>query len=391
MSDTPAKSSVKRSSQGPFTMWHGLDLPRLARLLALRPKMSWGKAGQIATLPGFAAYNSLMKWAEKLTHGAAVSKVEIHPEPLFVVGHWRSGTTLLHNLLCQDEQFGFPNLYQCLFPHHFLLTESVSTKLTGWMLPDSRPMDNVPCGWDLPQEDEIALLLLSMVSPYRMMAFMENRGRFTRFFDPQDMTDSERETWRATITYLMKKLSVRYRDAGGNPKPLCMKSPSHTLRVGELTRMFPKARFLYIHRDPYTVFSSTRHLRKTMWRENGLSTRHPGDKAFDPIHEYVATIKAYERDKGLVPAGRLHEVEYEDLAADPLGELEKFYAATSLGGFAELRETLEPQMADVKNYKRNRFELTPAEKQHVYEHAGFVFDLYGYDPQGADLGEPAVV
>ena len=381
-------TSAKKSSQGPLTMWHGLDLPRLAKLLAMRPPMGLPKAGQIATLPLMAAYNSAWKWVEKATHGRRVAAAEIHPEPVFIVGHWRSGTTLLHNLMCQDRQFGFPTLYECLFPHHFLATESWAAPLTAWTLPKSRPMDNVPCGWDLPQEDEIALCLLSLCSPYRMMAFPEDPARYKRFFDPETMSDAERAQWRETITLFMRKLSVRHTDADGRPKPLCMKSPSHTLRVGELAGMFPRARFLYIHRDPYAVHSSTEHLRRTMWRENGLLGRPASDAAMDPLDDYVDTIAAYERDKGKVADGLLYEVAYEDLSADPVGTLAGFYEATGLGGFDELRATLEPQMAAVQDYKRNRFEMDPATKRRIYERAKFAFDAYGYDPQLAEEPVP---
>ena len=386
MSEAGGKSSksgdgAKKSSQGPLTMWHGLDLPRLVQFLAMRPPMGLPKAGQIATLPAFAAYNSFWKGVEKLTYGRKVAAAEIHPEPVFIVGHWRSGTTYLHNLMCQDTQFGFPNLYQCLFPHHFLVTEAWAAPATAWTLPESRPMDNVPCGWDLPQEDEIALCLLSLCSPYRMMAVPEDSKKFKRFFDPETMSDDERAQWGATITQFMKKLSVRHVDSVGRSKPLCMKSPSHTFRVGELAGMFPKARFLYIHRDPYAVYSSTGHLRRTMWRENGLTGRPASDTAMDPLDDYVDTIAAYERDKEKVAVGRLHEVAYDDLAARPLETVEGFYTATQLDGFDALRTTLEPQLASAKEYKRNRFELDPATKQRIYERARFVFDRYGYDPQ----------
>ena len=277
-SSTPNKSAVKRSSQGPLTIWHGVDLPRLFKLFALKPPVSISRIGRVATLPLLATYNSVMKGVEKVTHGRKVAQTDINPEPLFVVGHWRSGTTLLHNLMCQDEQFAFPNLYECLFPHHFLVTETVATPLTGWMLPKSRPMDNVPCGWDLPQEDEIAICMLSLLGPYRMMAVMEQRSKYDHMFDPADMRPDERQELRDTISYFMKKLSVRYRDASGQPKPLCMKSPSHTFRVAELIDMYPKARFVYIHRHPYDVFNSTCHLRKTMWAEKRIhACRAAGD------------------------------------------------------------------------------------------------------------------
>src|SRR5262245_55301745 len=63
--------------------------------------------------------------------------------PLFVLGHWRGGTTHLHNLLTVDERFAFPNNYQTLFPHTFLTTEAVTSRLMSFFLPRRRPMDNI--------------------------------------------------------------------------------------------------------------------------------------------------------------------------------------------------------------------------------------------------------
>ncbi|MEZ6068470.1 MAG: hypothetical protein R3B90_22770 [Planctomycetaceae bacterium] len=80
------------------------------------------------------------------------------------------GTTLLHNLLAQDPDYTCPNMYQVIFPNHFLLTEKVIGAATSWMVPSKRPMDNVPAGWHMPQEEDIALAILTCLSPYMLVA-----------------------------------------------------------------------------------------------------------------------------------------------------------------------------------------------------------------------------
>ena len=47
------------------------------------------------------------------------------------------------------------------------------------------------------------------------------------------------------------------------PKPLLVKSPVHTARVRMLLKLFPKARFLYIHREPLKVFASAANMADT--------------------------------------------------------------------------------------------------------------------------------
>lgn len=58
---------------------------------------------------------------ERLRHGRAIAAVRITRPPLFILGHWRSGTTLLHDLLAQDSaQFQFANTYRVVNPLTYL-------------------------------------------------------------------------------------------------------------------------------------------------------------------------------------------------------------------------------------------------------------------------------
>ena len=369
----PGEGKPKQSTQGPLTMWHGLDLKRLKAFNALEPKKSWKRAAQRGSLPLLAAYNSAMRRIEEATYGRRIAAATIPENPLFIIGHWRSGTTLLHNLICQDEQFTFPNLYQCVFPHHFLVTEAINTRLTAWMMPSTRPMDNVPCGWDLPQEDEIALCLLDLVSPYRMLGDM-SLPLYQRYIDIAGLPPDEVRRWKDSLTLLMRKLAVR------DPRPQCLKSPSHTARVGLLVEMFPTARFLSIHRDPFRVYQSTNHLRRTMWGENSLTDEPPpADVPEQTLACYETTIRAYERDKVRVPDGQLHEIAYDDLSFDPVGTLRQAYDALGIGGFDALEATLAPQVPSLKAYKKNSFrQPDPDEEARVRERLAFAYDAYGY-------------
>ena len=97
--------------------------------------------------------------------GAEIEKTSV-PSPLFILGHWRSGTTYLHQLLASDERFAFPSLYQISNPHIFLSTESASTRLTRFFLSRQRAFDNVRQTWQMPNEDEIATTTLTLRSQY---------------------------------------------------------------------------------------------------------------------------------------------------------------------------------------------------------------------------------
>ena len=52
----------------------------------------------------------------------AAEVIGIDPTPLFILGHWRSGTTHMHNLLGKDPNHTYPTLWQVIFPDSFLVT-----------------------------------------------------------------------------------------------------------------------------------------------------------------------------------------------------------------------------------------------------------------------------
>jgi hypothetical protein len=65
---------------------------------------------------------SILHRIQNRSYADALATV-VSPAPVFVLGFWRSGTTLLDELLCCDPRFGFPSTYACLNPAHFLLSE----------------------------------------------------------------------------------------------------------------------------------------------------------------------------------------------------------------------------------------------------------------------------
>jgi len=365
-------ANVKQSSQGGLVIWHGMRLRELFQLLKSKPAMDWSRWNRIALLPGMACYNSAMSILETLVYGRAIEKTQLTAPPIFVLGFWRSGTTLLHSLLSRDSQCVTPGLYQTLFPWHFLLTENLATRATARLLPKTRPMDNVQISWDSPQEDEIALCIMSLLSPYVFMATPEDFKEFWRTLDPAQLPKNEQQRWKDCLLHLMKKITLRHR------RRLIMKSPSHTYRIQTLLEMFPDAKFVYIYRNPYDVFRSAVHLRKTMIRENGLGRPVFKDVERQIILSYQACFEAYERDRHLIPEGNLHEVRFEDLEQDPVGEMNQVYDKLSLPGFDQLRQILQAEEPQLKRYQKNVFEDQPELTAEVSVQLREIFERHGY-------------
>ncbi|WP_013627435.1 sulfotransferase family protein [Rubinisphaera brasiliensis] len=369
---TSTNKPVRHSQRG-LVIWHGMRMRDFRKLRKVGAELHWSQLHRILPTLGMLPYNTVMEKVEGWRYEKKLAETEVKP-PLFVLGHWRSGTTLLHNLLTLDDRFTYPNLYQCIFPHHFLSTEKAMAGLTSWLVPKRRPMDNMETGWKLPQEDELALLLTTTYSPYRNLAFQGHRERYEDYFDFKSADPQEREQWKAAMMRFMKKITLR------TGKPIITKSPGHTYRVEILREMFPDAKFVYIHRHPYDVIRSTIHLRAVMFQTNALGKINLENHDELVYQAYEQCIRTYEEDKQNIPEGHLYELKYEEFEKDLLGHMHKVYDNLQLPDFEHVRPKIEQYVAGQKEYKKNVFPTDAALAEVVNTRMKFVLDKYGYDP-----------
>jgi hypothetical protein len=357
-------------------IWEGSDFFGWLRLLIRNrfavPPGYWYLA-VIITFMSF--WNTFWRLVQQAVFGRRVRATTLKHPPIFIIGHWRTGTTLLHEYLTLDERHAFPTTYQCMSPNHFLLTESIVPLFMRFLLPSKRPMDNMKAGFDRPQEDEFALCMLGQPSPYLTIAFPNNGFRYQEFFDLENISEKSLRRWRRAFKTFLKQLTYR------NPNRLVLKSPPHTCRIKVLKKLFPRALFVHIVRDPYVVYSSTVNLWKTLYQTHGLQK-----PTFAGLEEYVFNtfLHIYDRLEearpGLDPA-HFFEIRYEDLVKDPLGRMRALYDHFNLGGFDEYRPRLEQYLAGIKGYETNRYQLTPEQKAEITRRWGNVIDRYGYAKQ----------
>jgi hypothetical protein len=370
--NAPTRAETQPRKQGHFCIFHGIKFGSWIRLLASRPPLHWTKLPRLLSITGFSLINSVEGFLENWVYGRRIREQKIEHPPIFIIGHWRSGTTLLHNLMSLDPQFTYPNLYQVMFPGSFLLTEKIVTRLTRWGVPKTRPVDNLPAGWDMTQEDEVAMLAMTQLSPYLMLAHQNDPGKYSRFYDLTELTPAERRLWQDSFVYFLKKLTIRAN------KTIVLKTPLHTYRIPILLEMFPDARFIFIYRDPYVVYKSTIHMRKTLFIENGL-----GKPCFEGIEEeilrpYLQLFDTYESTKHMIPAGNLHEVRFEDLEADPLEQMRQIYDHLALPGWENVAPKIQDQVPALSKYQKNTYNMDEQLMRRIYARWHTVFERYGY-------------
>ena len=217
---------------------------------------------------------------------------ELKDDPVFVIGHPRTGTTLVHNLLSNDEKnFYFCTTFCAGFPSSFLWFENWGKFLFANIIDKTRPMDSMPLHFDLPQEDELAVCLLSQGTSYYMaLYFMKQEITLRKFIDfhrDQGADIDDEKKWVQSFLYYMKKLTLRNQLRNKNHfqglnQRLLIKSPIHTARIPLLKKLFPHCRFIYLHRDPYVVYQSAAHMADTTYLFSYFNT--PSD---EQITEYI--------------------------------------------------------------------------------------------------------
>ena len=372
---SPATTLPRTSSpQGFLTAFHTLDVPRLVRLLQSGVPMDWSHAARIASLFVSAPLQSALNLVDAALFSRAVAKTELVAPPVFVIGHWRSGTTLIQSLLNLDEQLHTPNLAEVFFPRSFLTAAPLFCPLTSAFLPKTRPQDNVPVGWEEPQEDEIAHIGLSFLTPYRMIAFHHRYEAFQRFFRLETMSPAERREWTGTFLTYLRRLTYKHR------KRLVLKSPSNTWRIKAFLKLFPGCKFLYIHRNPYDVFVSTVHLRRTLIPQYSLSKMDHAHDEEEVLRMYEDCFQTYEEDRWRIPQGDLYELRYEDLAADPLCEMRNVYEQLGLPGWETLEPKVRAQLPEHRQFRKNTFIMDESIRRQVYPRLKAAFERFGYDP-----------
>jgi hypothetical protein len=336
---------------------------------AVHPRYGWGAF--IITL--MACGNSVLSLVHWLCYGLRADRTPIRQPPIFIIGHWRTGTTWLHELLCLDERHTFPTSYSCVAPHHFLLSEAVFTRLRANALPAVRPMDNMRMGWDKPQEDEFALSILGAPSPYAELAFPNRWAKGYDTFDIDTLPERAQRRWKNSLLTFLRRLTFR------DPRRLVLKSPTHSCRVKVLNELFPDALFIHIVRDPYTVYPSTIKMWKALTTEFGLQ-RPTCDGLEETVLDTFNHVYArLDEGRRRIDQARWYEVRYEDMVSDPEGEMRKLYDALGLGGFDRLLPRLREYLEASADYQTNHFKpLDPATEARITERWGDVIRRYGY-------------
>ncbi len=317
------------------------------------------------------------------------------PGPLIILGYYRSGTTLLQNLLTQDPNLYSPNPAQGFAPQGFCLTWFLLRWFILPFLPRTRPQDNVAFGPVAPIEDDFALNNWALASTLPGRVILPQAHRFyDRFNDLKQLTPQERQRWEHYQLAFVRKLALV-----AGQRRILLKTPAHTARIEALLDLFggpadcggvspppsptgtTGAKFIYISRHPHQVFRSNVAMLERLVSIVGLQDPLTSEELEEYLlKEYVATEEEYQRTRGLIPAGNLCEIRLQDLQADPLGTLRQCYQELGLPWSAEAEQGMIAYLNGNRDYKTNVHQpWTPEQTQRIGAALQPLVERGGYD------------
>ena len=294
---------------------------------------------------------------------------------MFIIGHWRSGTTLMHELISMDPRYAFPSNFDAFLPHHFLVSRSILYPLIKLLMPSKRPMDNMALNVASPQEDDFALCAYGAPTPYRRIAFPNrpNENHLQLNFDSAD--ERIQNEVREAMTDFLQSLTVRY------GKPLVLKSPPHTGRLRQLAEWFPDAKFIHMSREPSSLVLSTMRLWRLLDDVNGFQLPKYDD---DWLKSYVHECKdqmysSYLQDRDSLPSNRIAEVRFEDLVANPIDTVGEIYQQLELGDFSGVQPKIETYFDQKRGHKKNKFDIPDSLQQEIVDRWSDYREAFGYE------------
>ncbi|MDR0611787.1 MAG: sulfotransferase [Planctomycetaceae bacterium] len=357
--------------------WDGMTIRAWWRLLKSgRFRVAPIRWGMALIVTGMAVlFNSPFATVQKILYGKRIRQTKLAGDPIFIIGHWRSGTTLLHEYLIRDSRFTFADTYACFVPEHFIVSRYILRPIAALLMPTKRPIDNMEVGFDRPQEDEIALTSMGLPSPYRNIIFPNNPSYIdTEYLTLRNISEEQRWEWLEGLDMFLKSLTYLSPD-----KRIVLKSPPHTGRIQTLLQQYPNAKFVHIHRHPYSIFPSTYNLWMRLARDEGVQ-RPKGKGLEDYIFDTLNTMyESFEADLKLFQPNQFCEIAYEELTGNPIATLEKIYQCLQLGEFETVLPDFEKFAATQKSYQKNKFDLSTEMKEQIANRWQHYFERYGYE------------
>jgi hypothetical protein len=304
---------------------------------------------------------TLLAMIESTIHQRRIAATELAGPPLFILGHWRTGTTHIHNLLSRDPQFAYLSNFVAFATNTCIVARPLLQRVIRSATPVTRPMDGMSLDFALPQEEEYGLANLSSLSYYNQYSFPQLSPEYARrhiFFE--GVPPKEIEVWKRWYDFLLRKTTY----VTGN-RPLLLKNPPNTARLSHLLDLYPDAKIIYMYRDPYEVYVSTLRMREAVCNMMRFQDYDAAAMSEHILDTYPRLIHRFFDDLPRVRPGHLVAIDYQDLKLRPLATVERVYATLGLNGFAANREHFSRYLDSVSEFQPMKYRADDAQRRLV--------------------------
>lgn len=179
--------------------------------------------------------------------------------------------------------------------------------------------------------------------------------------------------WKRQYLGFLKKVQFAQPDM-----PLLLKNPANTARISLLREMFPGARFVHIHRNPYKVFVSTIHLYLKAQEAWGLHRPDRNRLVRHVLDSYPKLMNAYFAQRSALSERELVDVSFHDLQDDAMGTLATIYRQLELPNFDAAAPHFHAYLDSQRDYQKNVLPLSAQEHDEVARLWADVFAQLGY-------------
>lgn len=298
---------------------------------------------------------------EKSVYQGKIKAHNLPEDPLIIIGHWRTGSTFLHQLMALDPNLVTSNVFQGSIPDSFLTSRKSYEPIMGRALRGTRPMDQVKLSMDEPLEDEYAIFRLCSYSPLEQVIFPKSKDYFLNHF-PGFLPEGEKlKEWKEAVKYFYKKLTLE------NDKTILIKNPFHSFRIDVLNEIFPKARYIHIIRHPHKVVPSTIRMWDIVGSQNAMNRKWTKPTIEDTSKLLYEMLNKVEADSKVIPENRYYELKFEDLEKDPAKEIELIYKQLNVQFSEEFKKQINEFLISVKDYQKNKYTMPVGDKLKINE------------------------
>jgi acyl transferase domain-containing protein/thioesterase domain-containing protein len=271
-------------------------------------------------------------------------------QPLFIFGLPRTGSTYLHNLLCQDPEVRWLRLWEAYRPYPAPDPQTYGTdpriaqtqaafKNYEFFTPESTAMHK----YDATAPEECVWLLQNSFACLSF-SFLTRIPAYTEWLKGQDMA----------AVYGFYRQQLQLLDWKFNSQRWVLKNPFHLADLADLNTTFPDACFVQTHRDPQRVVASYCRLIKNL---RPVYSERSSPAA---IGEEIVELLAHQVEQGMVAresvdAQRICDVNFYQLVRDPIGTVRKIYDHFGYHLSPKMEQNLHDYILNNPRYKHGKY------------------------------------